>query len=272
MMSMSLERPNLSGPSVDRVIALDRGFNLRDFGGYPTKSGGIVRGGVLYRSGTMAYLNDADQRRMVDLGIAAIVDLRRADERGKEPTSWHADTGLDYWAATHAASSGMLRTETRRAVATAGLSADAMVDLYRNLPQDHAASYRAFFLKVRNGLLPILVNCAAGKDRTGVAVALLLELLGVSRDLIVEDYGLTNQHADFEKLLEFRRRSGRFTTVLPDAGGPMFAAHPSYLAALFDQLDGVYGNVENYARDQLGLSPDDLTAIRARLIDPAPID
>jgi protein-tyrosine phosphatase len=266
-MSLEFEPTDRPASSKGRLIPLDRGFNLRDFGGYPTQSGGFVREGMLFRSGTMAYLSEADQRRMLELGIVAIIDLRRADEREIEPTRWYAGTGLDYWAAAHAASSGILRTETPPARTSSGLSADRMVELYRKLPHDHAASYRALFLKVRDGSLPILVNCAAGKDRTGVAVALLLETLGVPRDLIVQDYCLTNQHADFGRLLEFRRRSGRFANVMSDASGPMFAADRAYLAAMFDQIDQRYGNVELYARDQLQLEPDDLATIRARLVD-----
>ena len=256
---MSLDK---GGAAHRRLIALERGFNLRDFGGYPTETGASVREGVLFRSGTMAYLSEADNRRMLDLGLAAIIDLRRADERALEPTEWYAGTDLDYWAGTHTTSSGILR----EAIGHGGLGFDRMVELYRKLPYDHAASYRSFFLKIRDGALPILVNCAAGKDRTGVAVALLLAVLGVSRELIFEDYCLTNEHADFVRMMAFREQSGRFKGVLPDALGPMFAADRAYLTAMFEQIDAQHGTIEHFVLDELHLEAGDLEAIRSRLV------
>src|SRR3546814_12310423 len=79
-----------------------------------------------------------------------------------------------------------------------------MIALYRMIPVDHAASYRAMFERITDGRVPLLINCSAGKDRTGVGAALILAALGVPRPTIVQDYLATTAHADWDWLLAQR--------------------------------------------------------------------
>jgi protein-tyrosine phosphatase len=171
-------------------LRLESAFNLRDFGGYATADGRVVRRGMLYRSGTMALLSDADAAHLRSLGIRAICDFRRGNERTAEPTLWHG-AEVDYFCRDYSESSGLLGEMLKRTDATAEDMREAMLSLYRVIPVDHAASYRAMFAQIANGRVPILINCSAGKDRTGVGAALILAALGVPRETIVADYLLT---------------------------------------------------------------------------------
>ena len=166
-----------------RRLPLERAFNLRDFGGYATADGRVVRQGMLFRSGTMALLSEADAAHLRSLGIRAICDFRRGNERSAEPTVWHG-AEVDYFCRDYSESSGILGEMLKRKDSTAQDMRDAMIGLYRAIPLDHAASYRAMFAQMLAGRLPIIINCSAGKDRTGVGAALILAALGVPRLLL----------------------------------------------------------------------------------------
>jgi rhodanese-related sulfurtransferase len=162
-------------PDSRRLIALERGINLRDFGGYPTETGRYVREAMLYRSGTMAYTHEEDRQALRELGLAAIVDLRRDSERSLEPADWHDGLDVDYWRRDYKESSGTLKTGSSMFDASSAEAIAAMTDVYRAIPYDHAPSFAELFRKLAAGRVPLLVHCAAGKDRTGVAAALVLE-------------------------------------------------------------------------------------------------
>ncbi|RYG98420.1 MAG: tyrosine-protein phosphatase, partial [Alphaproteobacteria bacterium] len=83
--------------SASRLLPLEGGYNLRDMGGYAAADGRSVRHGMLYRSGMMSMLTEADERHLAGLGIATVCDLRRAGERTKEPTRWCEPAGVHYW-------------------------------------------------------------------------------------------------------------------------------------------------------------------------------
>src|SRR3546814_13196926 len=76
----------------------------------------------------------------------------------------------------------------QREGATADDMRRTMIALYRMIPVDHAASYRAMFERITDGRVPLLINCSAGKDRTGVGAALILAALGVPRPTLLQDY------------------------------------------------------------------------------------
>jgi protein-tyrosine phosphatase len=118
-------------------------------------------------------------------------------------------------------------------------------------------------LDCRGGLL---VQCAIGKDRTGVAVALLLAALGVSRAAIAADYAATNaaRAAIFSAMAA--RNAGRAPP--PDAMlDPLLAADPAYLTAFWDRLDTDWGGPAGYMISALGVGADAVGTLRARWLD-----
>jgi protein-tyrosine phosphatase len=227
----------------------------------------MVKRGMLYRSGTMTMLTEADEERLRALGIRSICDFRRSNERDAEPTRWHEPAGIAYWSRDYTESSGVLSDILKDTGATLETMRSAMIHLYREIPGDHAPSYRAMFAQLARGDAPLLINCAAGKDRTGVGAALILSMLGVSRAVIEEDYMLTNEYADWSFM--FGRHDtavARFAKHSPDVIAPLLAADTAYLDAFFEELDTRHGGVDGYLAS---IDVDATTAqtIRSLLLD-----
>lgn len=245
-----------------RLLPLEGGYNLRDMGGYVAADGRRVQQGMLYRSGMMSMLTETDEAHLVALGILTVCDLRRVGERNKEPTRWCEAAGALYWARDYSESSGVL-SDLMRGKATSGAEMrDIMIALYRDLPADHAPSYRFLFDRLLGGHVPLLFNCSAGKDRTGVAAALILSALGVGREDVYEDYLLSNEHADHNRLIDRLGERGRRFRDAADLVTPLMAADPDYLSAMFESLDRNHGGIDAYLA---GLGVDD--AAKARLRD-----
>src|SRR5690606_20860677 len=122
---------------------------------------------------------------------------------------------------------------------------------------DHAESYRKFidFLLSRQPT-PMVMHCASGKDRTGVAAALLLSALGVDRSIVIEDYLLTNHCLDVSHhvaraISEYNTRYADFTA--PEVLTAMFEVRQEYLESALDEIDTRFGGMPFYLRDQMGL-------------------
>ncbi len=120
---------------------------------------------------------------------------------------------------------------------------------------------RGFLECLSSGKTPLIVHCAAGKDRTGIAVAVLLALLGVPRDLIIEDYLLTNHTTDYEQFV-LSRQAARMG--VPHAKHPLlelgedirqvlFGAQLEFLDAALQQIDRDFGAVDAYVSSIVGV-------------------
>lgn len=243
-----------------RLISLEGGCNFRDLGGYETTDGRRVRQGHLYRSGVLAYFTPRDHKTLSQLGIRAICDLRRDEERLHEPTKWPnaTDVELLHWddERDHTSTSKLYGKRT---------SADtraAMLELYRGMPLWLDLRLRGLFECVAAGGVPMLFHCSAGKDRTGLAAALLLSVLGVPRDTILADYAMTNEAVDLEQFLQLRRKSALGLGSLKhpllempeEARGPMLRADTDYLAAALAQIESEYRSVDSYLSEALGVN------------------
>lgn len=230
-----------------RLLPLEGGFNLRDMGGYGTRDGRSVKRGMLYRSGIMSMLTEADERHLVSLGIATVCDFRRPGERKMHPTRWCEPAGVHYYARDYSEASGVLSSVLRGEGMTADDVRTTMISLYPELLVDHAPSYRYMFERLLAGHAPLLFNCTVGKDRTGVAAALILSALDVPQETIVEDYAETNKHMDPERLMQQNGRDGdRFRAMDRAVLTPLFAADPAYIATMFDALDAEHGGLDGY--------------------------
>ena len=257
----------------ERLIQLEGGVNFRDIGGYAAGHR-TVRWGKVYRAGVLCYFTSNDRTTLGKLGVRAICDLRRAEERSREPTQW-PDASARGWSWEDGESMPTIRAfAAQRSRDAAGMRA-AMLDLYRALPNWMAPRIRGLFECIANDHVPLVVHCAAGKDRTGVAVAVLLAALGVDRDTILEDYLLTNGVGNFERFIEARRESH---LGLADAHQPLlsmpqemrdvlFAADADYLQAALEQISLEYGDLDTYVKSTVQLDERTLGRVRDLMLE-----
>ncbi|MCI2958704.1 tyrosine-protein phosphatase [Agromyces atrinae] len=264
---------------IDRRVPLQSAPNLRDLGGLAAGDG-TVRPGVIYRSATLARLGGDDLVAFGRLGIGTVYDLRTAAERADSPDilpDGVRSVGLDVLADSTtdvAASVGQLASDPAGLAASLGEGRGValMRESYRNIVSLPSAleAYRAFYLDLidadRAG--GALFHCTTGKDRTGWAAASLLLLLGVDPDDVLADYLETN--ADLLPALAPVLDAAAAQGVDRELLIPVLGVRGEYLDAALDEMRSRFGDIEGYARDGLGLTTEQLDALRARFVDEEP--
>ena len=245
---------------------LARVINLRDLGGHRAAGGLVVRRGRIYRSAALSALDGTTLAAVRALGLRTVVDLRQNAERAAHPTPWEEIGCTDYWCRDHEESGADLGLRLRDPALTAEDSRAFMADLYGTLPYVQAESYARLFRALGEDRGPVLFHCAVGKDRTGVAAALILGALGVARETIVDDYAAT---ARFDLLASPHARDN---SVLGDTGraaiAPLLTAEAAYLAAMFAAVETQSGSIDAYLRATLGLTDAEIEAFRDRSLGP----
>jgi protein-tyrosine phosphatase len=256
------------------LVALEHGCNFRQIGGHSGHNGRRVRAGKLFRSGVLTYFSEPDHRQLLTYGIRTIVDLRRADERRREPTHWCSPEVTTLSADDESAPASLLRFALRTAQTPANMRR-AMIDVYRSMPDSLAERLRVLFEALDRGETPMLVHCAAGKDRTGFAIAVILDALGVSRAAVLEDYLYTNHAVDLEHfVLEHHPGATRhpeakhpLRQLSPEVRTALLGADADYLNAAFTAIEQNFGSVDGYLRQRLGVNAQRLARVRDALLE-----
>lgn len=257
-----------------RLLPLEGGVNFRDLGGYMTADGRVTKWEVLYRAGSPADLTPGDQAELARRGIRTVCDLRATDERKADPNPYvAANTDVIYWTRDYAANPGDLMRVFGAPNASADTSRAAMIGFYRQLPKEHAPGFRQMFAYLAEGKVPLAFNCSAGKDRTGIAAALVLTLVGVPRDTVVADYALSDDLVDYmAKLDADSAGDGPYVALarMPrEVVVPLLASDPAYIEAALDAMAASHGSVEAFIEQELGVTPAMKRAIIANLTRPA---
>jgi protein-tyrosine phosphatase len=253
--------------SFERILRIEGSHNLRDMGGYRSLDGRQIKWRTLYRSGLMAMLSSTGIAQFRQLGIATIVDLRANRERERRPTLWHQGQGIDYLYRDHELTHGALDELMAKTLSNAEEYKELILAAYGNFPFEQVDSYRTLFRSLIAGRLPLLFNCTAGKDRTGVAAALVLFSLGIPRETIDLDYSLT-EHA-LDKLLGILFSDPRYAALASRPSEhymPLFAANPIYIGASFQAIERCYGSVSEYLDVVLGVGRAEILALRDILL------
>jgi protein-tyrosine phosphatase len=241
-----------------RHLNLAGASNFRDLGGYPAKDGRAVRWRRIFRSNHLGHLTQADIEVLRGLGLKSAFDFRGMEERagamcGLEGIAVHS---LPIEPTVVAALRTLLATGAPLSSAEA---VEIMRDSYRNYVRHNTPSFRALFAHLLEDRAPLVIHCTAGKDRTGFASALILHALGVSDDLIAEDYLLTNR---------FYRRDPSASSELPEEVAQVLASvEASFLAAAFDAISADFGDLYSYLRDGLGLGARERATLAARYLE-----
>ena len=268
-----------------RVLKIDGSLNFRDLGGYRTDSGQTVKWRTVYRSAQLDRLTTKGIKDLATLDIKTVVDLRFSDESGKYPTiaaavpnaemlSWHNEQ-----VSNSGDTSELMIRSWRDSLATNDPKQvrEAMRINYPQKLYTHGAIYRKMLLRLIDGGSPLVFHCAAGKDRTGVAAALILSLLGVNNQQIIEDYMLTQK--ELEGRMEVWLAAGAtnnenqedFQSQLlrhpKELLKPIFDADKSYIETLLDYVKSTYGSFSRYAIQRLELSESEISALKTSLLE-----
>jgi protein tyrosine/serine phosphatase len=242
---------------LDRHIALEQALNFRDIGGYETADGRSVRWRRVFRAGGLSELTPADLEILRELGITTVVDLRSTAE-------WTTDRfPVEDFPVTH----HHLPVVEQILDPTRYDAPEGMMEVrYQEMASTGATPIaRAISVVADAETHPVVVHCLAGKDRTGIVVALILALLGVDDERVAEDYALSNlamvalrakaEASDEERVI-------RSEALLEE----VFSARPSNITALFAKLRADYGSVEEYAVAS-GVRPEEIGALREALLE-----
>lgn len=277
----------------ERTVHLEGVLNLRDAGGYPVAGGGRVRWGCLYRSSAVVPTAAAGDALATRLGIRTVVDLRTEAERAR--TGGEAEWAPPGCALHHlplrpvddsASADEAARHErgvldrilgpvdgtldargARRALELAtGLAARAAARNYRGLLDSGRESLREVFLRLSApDAAPALVQCAAGKDRTGLVCALVQTALGVPRELVLEDFALSNTLWARAALAPHAARIAAAGLEPEDVTG-LFGVDPGALDTLLAVVDDHHGGVEGLVLGHLGLGREVLDGLARNLL------
>jgi len=263
-MSGSTQSHQVSGTGPGARIPLDGTLNTRDIGGWPVDSGtgGHVRHGVIYRSDTLDRLSPADVGHFVRAGVRTVIDLRAEDERHG---AGHLAGGLAPAGATVHSFPLYDRVSagTLFAPAAEGIS-HPLEAFYRTIHVRHADAIRSVIgILADPANLPAMVHCTAGKDRTGMVVALLLSVAGVDDETIVNDYALTGANLT-EEWMETRRGDAARYGLPWEALKPALETAPEAMRATLAHVRAEFGSAADYLVS-IGVPPESVSRIRANL-------
>jgi protein tyrosine/serine phosphatase len=263
--------------SGDRVLTLEGVHNFRDYGGYAVAGGGRLKRGLLWRSGQHHGATDADLEKIAALNLASVFDLRTSKERTVHPCRRPANFAARVYfgedpvrpprteAAPHIAAAQVTRQRTPESTRE-GLRNNYGGIVFR---PELVKMIRLYLTELAEGNGASLINCMAGKDRTGVSVAVVQLAVGVHRDDVIEDYVLTNTAGDVEA-----RIAAGAATITAITGQMddevlriLMGVEPEYMEAAFAAMTERHGSIDGYLREVLGVGDALKAGLRAALVE-----
>ena len=240
----------------DRVIHLKGTTNTRDIGGYQTSDQRTLRWRQIIRSENLSNLTANDFQKLEEIGIKTVIDLRTDREVKRDPTVWLGDNPpqFHHFPIGHSNSDffNAQRKMMKRNRFTAKQAQKHMIEGYQMIAKAGPASYQKMMTVVLDpSNWPVLIHCTAGKDRAAVAVAIIMEALAVDREIIMEDYLLTNEVGRSEEKAvilakESRNSSSGKIVRGPSAKAwfPIVGVQPEMLEAFYASIDEQYGSMD----------------------------
>jgi protein-tyrosine phosphatase len=249
----------------ERGVPFAGGINFRDVGGYATAAGRRLPWGRLYRSGHMTHLTEADKALFATLGIATVIDFRMELERAAELAELPGAPALHVLGVPPGVGTKEFLDNVFATADGPEPVVEAMHAILRGLVRECAPYYARLFerlLEAPPGA--VLMNCSAGKERTGVGVALLLAALGVPLETIRHDFMLSARYFPAEhevpRVIEkYHVRRGEASRAII---WPLLEARASYLDVVLEAIEEDCGSMTAFLESKLGLG----AAERARLV------
>jgi protein-tyrosine phosphatase len=243
-----------------RVWPLQGATNFRDLGGYPGHGGRPLRWRRLFRSDHLGGLTEADKSLLAGLGLATAFDFRGQAERAA--LQYHLPGLTQHSLAIEpTVVQRMHELVSTRQGLTPARAAELMAELYRALVNDQSHRFAELFEHLLQAETPLVFHCTAGKDRTGLAAALVLLALGVPRDVVLQDYLLSNRL--------FKPPPAAQGGLSAEVLAVLWRVQPGFLHAALSVLDTDHGGVQPYLQRRLGLGPAALQALAERYLQPA---
>jgi len=250
----------------ERVIHLKGTQNTRDIGGYEAADGRTVRWRKIIRSDNLSRATAEDFQKLEAMGLRTVIDLRTTKETTRDPTVWLGDNPPEIYHFPIGRSDGEWFKAQRKLLNrnrfTEKQMLEHMMNGYRMVAEVGTPSYTSLMeLVLDESNWPILIHCAAGKDRAGIATVLILEAMGVDRETIREDFMLTNEVSRAEEkatILSKQRRnySARVGSRMgsgkgppPSAFFPLVGVTPEMLDTFYTSVDEQYGSFDAYLEE-----------------------
>ncbi len=253
-----------------RVLEVPGARNLRELGGYRMSDGRRVKQGMVYRGGHPGGISAEHLPLVGKLCLSATVDLRTTEERSDLPFPDFLVGSTHYWTRDYELSRGNVVRLLRDPVTDPAAMRRHMIESYARFPEEQRDGIEALLRLLLDGRTPVLVNCTAGKDRTGVACALLLAALGADHELIRQDYALTEQLHDPSSQLFSVDPDGPFAYLLqvdPQVWRTMMRSDPAYIDATFKALEEHHGGTERYLEVEHGIGRAERERLRDLLLE-----
>jgi protein-tyrosine phosphatase len=249
-------------------IVIEGALNFRDIGGYRIDGTAVVRKGVLFRSGDLWELTAADKVKLSEIGLRTVIDMRTPNEIRSKPDrrfSGKINTVeipfIPSWGDPGLIKRFSLLLKKR------GENETFIRDFYKQIVFEHKLQMKRIFEIISDeNNLPALIHCTAGKDRTGIVVALIHLLCGVSEKDVLHDYLLTNTFLKFgiKKLFrEFWLLS--LFHISMEKIQPLLEARADYLKDVLALMHKEYGGAAEYLAAGCGVDPDMLKRLKMHL-------
>lgn len=235
-----------------RVLPIEGGFNFRELGGIITKEGKTIKSHQLIRTDELSQLNENDLQLLKQLKVKTVVDFRTEQERSisvdRVPESCQNEIHLDIVAANmNSFLSKMKEPHVNYKDLILGFYTDLVIS------ENAMKEYQSFFEVLQNpDNTSIIYHCTAGKDRTGIATALILEALGVDWEIIENDYLMSN---------EFLRPKYQHYIATQPQLEDLFLVNADYLHHAKEIIEKKFYSMEDYLTDQLKVDIDQMKSI-----------
>jgi protein tyrosine/serine phosphatase len=254
----------------DRILTLEGINNFRDYGDYAAAGGGRVKKGALWRSGQHVFASDSDLAAVATLGLATVTDLRGDSERELNPCRRHQGFAAEVLKCEGETAALASHIDAAAGVVDEAGARAAMCRLYAEMPYrpNLVTVMQRHFAALADWKGASLIHCFAGKDRTGVSVALAHHVLGVHPDDAMQDYLLTNVTMQGRA---FAGNAGKdqasYAGLSEAASRALGGVKEEFLEAAFAAMRESHGSVDAYLAEALGVDDRVRGKIKDRLIE-----